>query len=194
MTSFPGNPAQGLPTVTGRRARSPTPSNGELRAVLDAASVTALRTGAAAVLAAETLGARGRGRRRPSIGAGVNGRAAARTFLARGRAVSLWDVDAARAARVAAELGCDVAASLEEALAADLLVTVTPGHEVVLGEGSLAAGPARLADGRRRPGQGGGRGRRARARPALLRRLGAGQPRRRARARGRGGRGQRATT
>ena len=30
--------------------------NGQLRAVLDAASVTALRTGAAAVLAAETLG------------------------------------------------------------------------------------------------------------------------------------------
>ncbi len=61
----------------------------------------------------------------------MNGRAAARTFLARGREVAIWDVDAARAAQVAAELGCDVAASREEALAADLVVTVTPGHEVL---------------------------------------------------------------
>jgi alanine dehydrogenase len=54
--------------------------------------------------------------------------------------VQLWDVDAERAARVAGELGCDVARSREEALAADLLVTVTPGHEVLLREGALRAG------------------------------------------------------
>jgi ornithine cyclodeaminase/alanine dehydrogenase-like protein (mu-crystallin family) len=41
---------------------------------------------------------------------------------------------------VAAELGCSVAGSREEALGADLLVTVTPGHEVVLAEGSLRPG------------------------------------------------------
>jgi ornithine cyclodeaminase/alanine dehydrogenase-like protein (mu-crystallin family) len=70
----------------------------------------------------------------------VNGRAAARTFLARGRAVAVWDVDAGRAADVAAELGCNVAAYLEEALASDLLVTVTPGHEVVVPEGTLRPG------------------------------------------------------
>ena len=40
-------------------------SNGAPVAVLDAAAVTALRTGAAAVLAAETLGRAGRDRRRP---------------------------------------------------------------------------------------------------------------------------------
>ena len=55
VTSFPGNPLQGLPTVTGVVLVSDA-ENGQLRAVLDAASVTALRTGAAAVLAAETLG------------------------------------------------------------------------------------------------------------------------------------------
>jgi ornithine cyclodeaminase/alanine dehydrogenase-like protein (mu-crystallin family) len=33
-----------------------------------------------------------------------------------------------------------VAPSLDEALAADLLVTVTPGHEVLLAEGTLAPG------------------------------------------------------
>jgi ornithine cyclodeaminase/alanine dehydrogenase-like protein (mu-crystallin family) len=52
----------------------------------------------------------------------------------------LWDVDPERASSVAAELGCSVAGSREEALAADLLVTVTPGHEVVLAEGSLRPG------------------------------------------------------
>jgi alanine dehydrogenase len=138
ITSFPGNPARGLPTVTGVVLVSDA-SNGELRAVLDAASVTSLRTGAAAVLASETLG-RASASSAAVVGVGVNGRAAAETFLARGRAVSLWDVDAERAARVAEEIGADVAPSLAHALAADLLVTVTPGHEVVLHEGALRPG------------------------------------------------------
>jgi ornithine cyclodeaminase/alanine dehydrogenase-like protein (mu-crystallin family) len=138
VTSFPGNPAQGLPTVTGVVLVSDA-SNGQLRAVLDAAVVTALRTGAAAVLAAETLG-RADASSAAVIGAGVNGRAAARTFIARGRDVTLWDVDPSRAAAAAEELGASVAGSLEEALAADLLVTVTPGHEVLLHDGTLRAG------------------------------------------------------
>ncbi len=138
ITSFPGNPAHGLPTVSGVVLVSDA-ANGRLRAVLDAASVTALRTGAAAVLACEVLG-RADAQSAAVVGAGVNGQAAARTFLARGRAVSVWDVDAARAARVADGLGADVAPSLEDALAADLLVTVTPGHEVLLRDGVLRTG------------------------------------------------------
>ncbi len=138
ITSFPGNPARGLPTVTGIVLVSDA-ETGELRAVLDAASVTALRTGAAAVLAAEVLG-RPEAATAAVIGAGVNGRAVARTFLARGRSVALWDVDPARAARVADELGASVAGSREEALAADLVATVTPGHEVVIGDGVLQPG------------------------------------------------------
>jgi ornithine cyclodeaminase/alanine dehydrogenase-like protein (mu-crystallin family) len=138
VTSFPGNPLQGLPTVTGVVLVSDA-ENGQLRAVLDAASVTALRTGAAAVLAAETLG-RADSVTASVIGAGVNGRAAARTFLARGRPVSVWDVNEGRAKHVAQELGAQLAPSLEDALAADLLVTVTPGHEVVIGEGTLRPG------------------------------------------------------
>src|SRR5436853_4774282 len=58
VTSFPGNPAQGLPTVAGLVLLSDA-SNGLLVAALDAGAVTALRTGAAAVLAAETLGRAG---------------------------------------------------------------------------------------------------------------------------------------
>jgi alanine dehydrogenase len=138
VTSFPGNPAQGLPTVTGLVLLSDA-TNGMLKAALDAGAVTALRTGAAAVLAAETLG-RKEAATAAVIGAGVNGEAAAQTFVARGPRVLLWDVDAARAEAVAERIGAEVATSREEALAADLLVTVTPGREVVLTEGSLQPG------------------------------------------------------
>ena len=138
VTSFPGNPAQGLPTVTGLVLLSDA-SNGMLKAVLDAGAVTALRTGAAAVLAAETLG-RPDAETAAVIGAGVNGEAAARTFIARGRRVQLWDLDRTRAEEVAERIGAEVAAGREEALAADLLVTVTPGRQVVLDEGSLLRG------------------------------------------------------
>ena len=138
VTSFPGNPELGLPTVTGLVLLSDA-SNGMPVAVLDAGAVTALRTGAAAVLAAETLG-RASAESAAVIGAGVNGRAVARTFLARGRSVSLWDVDPGRAEAAAEELGADVSESRESALAADLVATVTPGHEVLLVEGALRPG------------------------------------------------------
>jgi alanine dehydrogenase len=138
VTSFPGNPARGLPTVSGLVLVSDA-EDGRLLALLDAAAVTALRTGAAAVLAAEILG-RSDAQTASVIGVGVNGRAAAETFLARGRQVALWDVDTGRAEAAAAELGADVAPSLEAALVADLVVTVTPGHEVLLTEGTLRSG------------------------------------------------------
>ena len=137
VTSYPGNPTQGLPTVMGLVLLSDA-SNGTLRAVLDAGAVTALRTGAAAVLAAETLGRSDAGTA-AVVGVGVNGLAAARTFLARGREVSLYDLDPERTRQAADELGAGVA-SREEALEADLLVTMTPGHEVLLTEGSLQPG------------------------------------------------------
>jgi ornithine cyclodeaminase/alanine dehydrogenase-like protein (mu-crystallin family) len=138
VTSFPGNPERGLPTVTGLVLLSDA-SDGALRAIFDAGSVTALRTGAAAVLAAETLG-RPDAESATVVGAGVNGQAAARTFLARGREVALWDIDSARAETAAAELGAATARSKEEALAADVVVTVTPGHEVLIPPGTLRAG------------------------------------------------------
>jgi alanine dehydrogenase len=138
VTSFPGNPAHGLPTVTGLVLLSDA-SNGMLKAVLDAGAVTSLRTGAAAVLAAETLG-RADPETAAVIGSGVNGEAAARTFIARGRSVQLWDVDRARAEAVAERIGAEVAPGRDEALASDLLVTVTPGRQVVLQEGALLPG------------------------------------------------------
>ena len=137
VTSFPRNPERGLPTVSGIVLLSDA-ADGRLLAQLDAGALTALRTGAAAVLAAETLAAQNG----PAavVGCGVNGRAVARTFLARGREVLLWDADAVRSAEVAGELGASVAPSREEALAAGIVATVTPGGEILFAAGSLRPG------------------------------------------------------
>jgi ornithine cyclodeaminase/alanine dehydrogenase-like protein (mu-crystallin family) len=140
VTSFPNNPARALPTVSGVVLLSDA-TTGELRAMMDAGAVTAIRTGAAAVLAAETLA-------RPTlapaavIGCGVNGRAVAYTFIARGREVLLWDARPNQAQLVAGEIGegAQVAADLADALASDVLVTVTPGREVLFHDGTLHAG------------------------------------------------------
>jgi alanine dehydrogenase len=140
VTSFPRNPERGLPTVSGVVLLSDA-SNGQLMALLDAAAVTAIRTGAAAVLAAETL-ARPTPAPATVVGAGVNGRAVARTFLARGRTVSLWDARRETAEAAAEELGegAEVARDAAEALSADIVATVTPGFEVLFEAGSLHAG------------------------------------------------------
>ena len=138
VTSFPGNPEQGLPTVTGIVLLSDA-SNGALVAALDAGAVTAIRTGAAAVIAAETLG-RADARSAAVVGCGVNGLATARTFRATGRPVLVWDVDPARAHAAAELVGAEVATSRGAALAADLIATVTPGREILLAEGSLRPG------------------------------------------------------
>jgi alanine dehydrogenase len=140
VTSFPGNPERGLPTVAGVVLLSDA-TTGELRAILDAGAVTALRTGAAAVLAAETL-ARDTGSAAAVVGSGVNGRAVARTFVARGRPVLLWDARPGQAEALAEELGegATAASSRGEALGADIVATVTPGGEVLFPPGSLRPG------------------------------------------------------
>src|ERR1700675_4638660 len=71
VTSFPGNPERGLPTVSGIVLLSDA-SNGALVAAFDAGAVTATRTGAAAVIAAETLG-RADAESAAVVGCGVNG-------------------------------------------------------------------------------------------------------------------------
>ena len=111
---------------------------GELLALMDAAAVTALRTAAAAVIAAETL-CRSGAESTAVIGCGVNG--AERPHVPRARRrVQLWDIDPARAAFVADRLGATVAPSQQEALECDIVVTVTPGREVLYPSGSLRDG------------------------------------------------------
>jgi ornithine cyclodeaminase/alanine dehydrogenase-like protein (mu-crystallin family) len=52
----------------------------------------------------------------------------------------VWDVDRARRDLVAERLGTQVADSLEHALSRDVVITVTPGSEVLFPAGSLAEG------------------------------------------------------
>ncbi len=138
VTSFPGNPAKGLPTVTGLVLLS-NAETGALEAILSAAAVTALRTAAAGVIAAETL-CRSGAESIAVIGCGVNGAETARMFRALGSDVAVWDVDEARASAVAELLGAHVAPSLGDALSADIVVTVTPGREILFPAGSLREG------------------------------------------------------
>ena len=88
VTSFPGNPALGLPTVTGLVVLS-NAETGQLEAVLEAAAVTALRTAAAAALAADELG-RDNGASVSVVGAGVNGAETARSLITRGHRPLVW--------------------------------------------------------------------------------------------------------
>jgi alanine dehydrogenase len=138
VTSFPGNPARGLPTVTGLVLLSDA-GDGRLLAVLDAAAVTALRTAAAGVLAADAL-CRAEASSHAVVGCGANGAETVRMLVAHGVTPLVWDVDDHRRELVAGRLGARVARSAEEALACEVVITVTPGASVLYEEGSLQAG------------------------------------------------------
>ena len=138
VTSFPGNPARGLPTVTGLVLLSDA-EDGRLLAVLDAAAVTALRTAAAAVVAADAL-CRADTSSYAVVGCGVNGAETVRMLVARGVTPLVWDVDEGRRIDVAGRLGAQVAPSAEKALACDVVITVTPGRDVLYEPGSLGPG------------------------------------------------------
>jgi alanine dehydrogenase len=138
VTSFPGNPSLGLPTVTGVVLLSDA-EDGRLLAVLDAATVTALRTAAAGVLAADVL-AREDARSWAVVGCGVNGADTARMLVALGREPVVWDLDEERRRAVAEGTGAQVAQSTEDALGCDVVITVTPGSSPLYAPGSLRAG------------------------------------------------------
>ncbi len=138
ITSFPGNPRRGLPTVTGIVMISDA-VNGEPVALLDARAVTALRTGAVAAVATQEL-APGDARTVGLVGCGLHG-----TWVGRCMADSeygpgvCFDPDPDAAGSVAAELGWEVG-DLQETLKCDIVCTVTPGHEPVVRADSLAPG------------------------------------------------------
>ncbi len=138
VTSFPGNPARGLPTVTGLVLLSDA-EDGRLLAVLDAAAVTALRTAAAGVLAADTL-CRPEASTYAVVGCGVNGAETVRMLVAHGATPLVWDVDEERRHTVAKRYEARPAESAQEALACDVVITVTPGREILYAEGSLEPG------------------------------------------------------
>jgi ornithine cyclodeaminase/alanine dehydrogenase-like protein (mu-crystallin family) len=112
---------------------------GEPLALVDVRSVTALRTGAVAAVAAQEL-AREDASSAGVVGCGVHGAWAARCLAAAEYGPGVcFDPDPDRAGAVAGELGWE-AGSLEDALACDVVTCVSPGHEPVVRAGDLRPG------------------------------------------------------
>ncbi len=138
ITSFPGNPARGLPTVTGVICLSDA-TTGQPLMLLDARSVTALRTGAVAAVATQAL-AGSQARRVGIVGCGLHGAWTARCLVAAGYGPGVCSDPNADAARVLAdELGWQVGPR-EEAVRCEIVCCVTPGLEVVVDVGDLRPG------------------------------------------------------
>jgi alanine dehydrogenase len=138
VTSFPGNPAAGLPVVMGMICVS-SAADGEPLALVDVRSVTALRTGAVAAVAAQEL-AREDAESVGIIGCGLHGAWAARCLAAAEYGPGVcYDPDPEAAGRLAGELGWD-AGGRDDALACDVVTCVTPGSEHVVAEDDLRPG------------------------------------------------------
>src|SRR5215207_7024553 len=138
VTSFPGNPAAGLPVVLGMICVSSSTS-GEPLALLDVRSVTALRTGAVAAVAAQEL-AREDARTVGIVGCGLHGAWSARCLAAAEFGPGIcFDLDPEAAGSLAGELGWE-AGSREDALACDVVTCVTPGASPVVGAADLRPG------------------------------------------------------
>jgi ornithine cyclodeaminase/alanine dehydrogenase-like protein (mu-crystallin family) len=138
ITSFPGNPARGLPTVTGIVCVSDA-TNGEPLMLLDARSVTALRTGAVSAVATRALAAPD-ARSVGLVGCGLHGAWVARCLAVAGYGPGVcFDPDAGAATAVATELGWETGAR-EDAVRCDVVCCVTPGSEIVIDAGDLRPG------------------------------------------------------
>jgi ornithine cyclodeaminase/alanine dehydrogenase-like protein (mu-crystallin family) len=138
ITSFPGNPARGLPTVSGVVCLSDA-ATGVPLALLDAPAVTALRTGAVAAIATQAL-ARAGARSVGIVGCGLNGAWAARCLAAAGYGAGVCcDPRAEAAEALAAEMGWS-AGDRAAALACDIVCAITPGAEIVVDVADLRPG------------------------------------------------------
>jgi len=154
VTLYPQNPARGLPLTNGLVVLS-DPHTGLPKAVMDAGTVTAWRTGASVGVAARYL-ARGAVERAGLLGCGVQGRAAVRALAAvlpDLRAVACHDAVEAAAVAFATDLAAELPALAFEvcgrpsqvARGAGVVVTaITMGDDPppfgagVLEEGALA--------------------------------------------------------
>jgi len=135
VTSFPGNPRRGLPTVTGLVLVCDA-GNGEPLAILDARAVTALRTGAVAAVATQEL-AREDASSVGLIGCGLHGLWVGLCMAEAEYGPGIcFDPDPEAAGRVAAQTGWEVG-EIDEALACDVVCTITPGATAVVTADSL---------------------------------------------------------
>ena len=138
VTSYPENPARGLPVVTGVVVVS-NAETGETLAIIDCRPVTWLRTGAAAAVSAEAL-AREDARSVGLIGSGVNGAWAARCLAAAGYGPGICHDPRPDAAERAGGRARLASRGPDEAAAQDIVVTCTPGTEPVVLAGDLRPG------------------------------------------------------
>jgi ornithine cyclodeaminase/alanine dehydrogenase-like protein (mu-crystallin family) len=138
VTSFPENPSRGLPVVSGVICLSDA-TTGQPLMLLDARSVTALRTGAIAAVAGQALAAAG-SETVGVIGCGLHGAWAARCLAAAGYGPGVcYDARPEAATRLAAELGWRTG-SREDAVECAIVCCVTPGSEIVVDAGDLRPG------------------------------------------------------
>jgi ornithine cyclodeaminase/alanine dehydrogenase-like protein (mu-crystallin family) len=139
ISSFPPNPREhGLPAVMGVVVVNDAQTSLPL-ALLDAGAVTALRTGAIAAVAATALAVEGASSV-GIVGCGLHGAWTARCMAAAGFEQGIcFDPRPEAAQALADELGWRTG-SLAEALAADVVNCITPGHEVVVDAKDLRPG------------------------------------------------------
>src|SRR5436190_23621163 len=141
ISSFPGNPsraARPLPSVMGMVCVSDAETSEPL-ALLDAAAVTALRTGAVAAVASRAL-AREDAQSVGIIGCGLHGAWAARCLAAAGYGPGVWVDPRLEAQESLAEELVWSGGQLQDALACDVVCCVTPGNDVVVDAGDLRPG------------------------------------------------------
>jgi alanine dehydrogenase len=132
------NQEKGLPTVMATIILN-DPKTGALLAILDGTYITNLRTGAAGGVAAKYL-ARKNSKRVGLVGAGVQAETQllALSFLFKIAAVKVFDSKREKAEQFAKRLSektklpVEVAASIEEAVAADIVCTVTPSYQPIV--------------------------------------------------------------
>jgi alanine dehydrogenase len=146
--NFPDNPHRfGLPTIRGTVVLADA-DTGEPLAMMDSASVTTLRTGAATAVAAKFL-ARGDSRFASVVGCGAQGEIQLAAIAAVLPLQHVWVFDTERsraeslAARARTDLGIQVEAGtdLRAALrASDLCVTCTPSRRAFVSRDAVAPG------------------------------------------------------
>lgn len=144
--NFPGNPDTGRPTIQGAIAVFDT-RNGDLRAIVDSPSITALRTAATTALVIRRLAPRD-ARVATVVGCGVLGRFHLEPLEACGlHRVYLFDKAPQRAdalaqwAREALDIDCEAVDDMRRAtLASQVVVTCTPSRQPFLGCGDVIPG------------------------------------------------------
>lgn len=146
--NFPDNPRRfGLPTIRGTVVLADA-ETGEPLALMDSASVTALRTGAATAVAAKFL-ARGDARIATIVGCGAQGEIQLAAIAAVLPLQHVWvlDTDGARAeslatrARAALQIRVEAATELRTAIRqSDVCVTCTPSRRWLVSRDDVAPG------------------------------------------------------